>query len=87
MITLSINLCLRLGNVITISFFYHKYIHKCNKFIIFEANKLGLVQFPLFSIESIRTPIQVGQMALEAYSLTLNSPTQNLKTFKLIKHN
>jgi hypothetical protein len=34
-----------------------------------------------------RTPIQVSQLAPGSYSLTLNNETQNLKTFKLIKHN
>ena len=33
-----------------------------------------------------QTPIQVSQLAPGAYSLTLNNQTQNLKTFKLIKH-
>lgn len=32
-----------------------------------------------------QTPIQVSQLALGNYSLTLNNETQNLKTFKLIK--
>ena len=32
-----------------------------------------------------QTPIQVSQLAPGAYSLILNSETQNLKTFKLIK--
>ena len=32
-----------------------------------------------------QTPIQVSQLAPGSYSLTLNSDTQNLKTFKLIK--
>lgn len=32
-----------------------------------------------------QTPIQVSQLAPGAYSLTLKSETQNLKTFKLIK--
>jgi len=34
-----------------------------------------------------QTPIQVSQLAPGSYSLTLNNETQNLKTFKLIKHN
>ena len=33
-----------------------------------------------------QTPIQVSQLAPGSYSLTLNNQTQNLKTFKLIKH-
>lgn len=33
-----------------------------------------------------QTPIQVSQLAPGSYSLTLNNLTQNLKTFKLIKH-
>ena len=33
-----------------------------------------------------QTPIQVSQLAPGSYSLTLNNETQNLKTFKLIKH-
>ena len=33
-----------------------------------------------------QTPIQVSQLAPGNYSLTLNNQTQNLKTFKLIKH-
>lgn len=32
-----------------------------------------------------QTPIQVSQLAPGNYSLTLNSETQNLKTFKLVK--
>jgi hypothetical protein len=32
-----------------------------------------------------QTPIQVSQLAPGAYSLTLNTATQNLKTFKLVK--
>ena len=34
-----------------------------------------------------QTPIQVSQLAPGYYSLTLTNETQNLKTFKLIKHN
>jgi hypothetical protein len=34
-----------------------------------------------------QTPIQVSQLAPGNYSLTLTNETQNLKTFKLIKHN
>ena len=33
-----------------------------------------------------QTPTQVSQLAPGNYSLTLNNQTQNLKTFKLIKH-
>ena len=33
-----------------------------------------------------QTSIQVSQLAPGSYSLTLNNETQNLKTFKLIKH-
>ena len=33
-----------------------------------------------------QTPIQVSQLAPGSYFLTLNNDTQNLKTFKLIKH-
>ena len=33
-----------------------------------------------------QTPIQVSQLAPGSYFLTLNNETQNLKTFKLIKH-
>ena len=33
-----------------------------------------------------QTPIQVSQLAPGSYSLTLKNQTQNLKTFKLIKH-
>jgi len=36
-------------------------------------------------LSSAQTPIQVGQLAPGAYSLTLNNATQNLKTFQLIK--
>ncbi|NRA10789.1 MAG: hypothetical protein HRT57_02390, partial [Crocinitomicaceae bacterium] len=32
-----------------------------------------------------QTPIQVSQLALGSYSLTLSNETQNLKIFKLIK--
>ncbi len=37
-------------------------------------------------LSSVQTPIQVSQLAPGSYSLTLNNDTQNLKTFKLIKH-
>jgi hypothetical protein len=43
-----------------------------------------LVMQDILSAE--QTPIQVGQLAPGSYSLTLNNQTQNLKTFKLIKH-
>jgi len=43
-----------------------------------------LVMQDILSAE--QTPIQVGQLAPGSYSLTLNNETQNLKTFKLIKH-
>jgi uncharacterized surface anchored protein len=43
-----------------------------------------LVMQDILSAE--QTPIQVSQLAPGAYSLTLNNQTQNLKTFKLIKH-
>lgn len=44
-----------------------------------------LVMQDILSAE--QTPIQVSQLAPGSYSLTLNNETQNLKTFKLIKHN
>ncbi|MDB2656890.1 T9SS type A sorting domain-containing protein [Crocinitomicaceae bacterium] len=44
-----------------------------------------LVMQDILSAE--QTPIQVSQLAPGSYSLTLNNQTQNLKTFKLIKHN
>ena len=37
-------------------------------------------------LSSEQTPIQVSQLAPGSYSLTLHNETQNLKTFKLIKH-
>ena len=43
-----------------------------------------LVMQDILSAE--QTPIQVSQLAPGSYSLTLNNQTQNLKTFKLIKH-
>ena len=43
-----------------------------------------LVMQDILSAE--QTPIQVSQLAPGSYSLTLNNETQNLKTFKLIKH-
>lgn len=43
-----------------------------------------LVMQDILSAE--QTPIQVSQLASGFYSLTLNNQTQNLKTFKLIKH-
>ena len=43
-----------------------------------------LVMHDILSAE--QTPIQVSQLAPGSYSLTLNNETQNLKTFKLIKH-
>ena len=36
-------------------------------------------------LSSVKTLIQVSQLAPGAYSLTLNNDTQNLKTFQLIK--
>lgn len=44
-----------------------------------------LVMQDILSAE--QTPIQVSQLAPGSYTLTLNNETQNLKTFKLIKHN
>lgn len=43
-----------------------------------------LVMQDILSTE--QTPIQVSQLAPGSYFLTLNNETQNLKTFKLIKH-
>lgn len=43
-----------------------------------------LVMQDILSAEE--TPVQVSQLAPGIYSLTLNNETQNLKTFKLIKH-
>ena len=43
-----------------------------------------LVMQDILSTE--QTPIQVSQLAPGSYSLTLKNETQNLKTFKLIKH-
>ncbi len=43
-----------------------------------------LVMQDILSAE--QTPIQVSQLAPGSYSLTLNNETQNLKTFKLVKH-
>ena len=43
-----------------------------------------LVMQDILSAE--QTPIQVSQLAPGSYLLTLNNETQNLKTFKLIKH-
>ena len=43
-----------------------------------------LVMQDILSAE--QTPVQVSQLAPGIYSLTLNNETQNLKTFKLIKH-
>jgi hypothetical protein len=43
-----------------------------------------LVMQNILSVE--QTPIQVSQLAPGSYYLTLNNQTQNLKTFKLIKH-
>jgi hypothetical protein len=38
-------------------------------------------------LSSEQTPIQVSQLAPGSYSLTLNTPQQQLKTYKLIKTN
>ena len=52
-------------------------------FTLYDAQGKLVIQ-DVLSAE--QTPIQVSQLAPGSYSLTLNNQTQNLKTFKLIKH-
>jgi hypothetical protein len=52
-------------------------------YTLYDANGKLVLQDVL---SGEQTPIQVSQLAPGSYSLTLNNKTQNLKTFKLIKH-
>jgi len=52
-------------------------------YTLYDAQGKIVLQDKLFAAQ---THIQVSQIAPGSYSLTLNNQSQNLKTFKLIKH-